>query len=256
MSGRGRGRGRGRTPPSVIQDIIRPELFPDIKLHSSGDNKLLQLIEEQKQQQLSQQQNQELQPTDANNNVKVETAEDDASSALINSMLLSQKKISSNKRSAQTLFLITKGREIHHRIQNSAFHVKATKDVPDIIRYSDSKKAPPITDASTVLSHCLRGKKRTAMGQFVPEELVSGQKSGSSREISRGRAASLTDLEASKDLTRPMVDSNDNVEGVTGVDEEEYEDQGSEDEAEDYVADYYASEGDESDGDNDKEATF
>ena len=68
MSGRGRGRGK-YTPPTggraflmrsaeecgldsrnlrSLQDITRPALFPDIKLHSSGDNRLLRILEQKK----------------------------------------------------------------------------------------------------------------------------------------------------------------------------------------------------------------
>ncbi len=289
----GRGRGRGRAPPTggrlylmrsaeecgfdsrnlrSLQDITRPQLFPDILLHSSGDNKFLRLMEEQEQQQ-QQQQHQQIkheqqldQQQNNNSNVKIEADEHNTVSTtpVSNTIVLPQNKLSGMKRSSQRLYLITKGREIHHRIQNSAFHFKATKDVPDVIRHSMSTMPPPSLDASTVLSYCLSGRKRTAMGKFIPEELVSGQRlgglsgamiSGIDASVAAGRAVSLTDIEA-RDLARPRLGSTDiNAEGGGGgVDEEEYEEPESEDDGEDYVADYYASEDEESDGDN--EPTF
>mmetsp|Transcript_18271 Transcript_18271/g.22995 ORF Transcript_18271/g.22995 Transcript_18271/m.22995 type:complete len:99 (-) Transcript_18271:437-733(-) len=66
MSGRGRGRGRGRAPPTggkmflmrsaeecgfdpkKFRTFGQTELFPDIMFHSSGDNKRLRLLEEQR----------------------------------------------------------------------------------------------------------------------------------------------------------------------------------------------------------------
>jgi hypothetical protein len=304
----GRGRGRGRAPPTggrlflmrsaeecgfdsrnlrSLQDITRPQLFPDIMLHSSGDNKMLRLIEIQKQQkqqemerklllqeeqeQQEQQQQQQQQEQGSNQDkVKAEPVGDEhvvsalagATANAINETVATakklQKQLSGIKRSSQTLYLITKGREIHHRIQNSAFHVKATKDVPDIIRYSDSTKPPSSIDTSSVLSHCLSGRKRTAMGVFVPEELVSGQKLGSGNamsssgidaSIAAGRAVSLNDME---NANRDRLGSTENADGDD--EEDDIVDEGSEEEGEDYVADYNASDAEESDGGN--EATF
>jgi hypothetical protein len=273
----GRGRGRGRAPPTGGRLFAersaeecgldarnlnnnRPELFPEILLHSSGDNKLLQTMEEdalklqeQQQQQQQQKQQQQQQKDIAAGGVKVEN---DGSSPSDNNdnNITPQKKLSGTKRSSQTLFLITKGREIHHRIQNSAYYVKNSK-VPDITRYSDFMKPPPTIDASTVLSHCLRGRKRTKMGYYIPEELVSGQKLGSNTmsngieaSIAAGKAVNLADLEA-----RPTAENEEKGDGE-GEDDEVIDD-GSEEDGADYVNDYYASEGEESAG-GDNELTF
>lgn len=280
----GRGRGRGRAPPTggrlflmrsadecgfdsrnlrSLQDVTRPELFPDILLHSSGDNKMLRLMEEKEAQEQS-----ILAAAAAPNNVKIEaggtatsaSGGGDLSINNVSSAPPPPKKLAGTKLSSQALFLITKGREIHHRIQNSAYHVKATKDVPDIIRYSDSTKPPTVLDASTVLSHCLRGRKRTAMGCFVPEELVSGQKlgvsnamsSGIEASIAAGKAVSLSEIEA-RDLRLSMA--GDNPDNADSGAEEDFVDEGSEEDGEDYCANYYESEGDESAGGG-NEATF
>jgi len=287
MSGRGRGRGRGRAPPTggraflmrsadecgldsrnlrSLQDITRPALFPDILLHSSGD-KQSYLEEEQRRQQQEEEQAAKAAATGGainnnnnNNNtdnttvgVKVEGGNIIISTTTTNA----PKKITGIKRSSQTLFLITKGREIHHRIQHSAFHVKPSKDVPDVIRYAHSTRPQLVIDASTVLSHCLRGQKRTKTGRYVPEELVSGQTMGSSNlnssieaSIAAGRAVSLND-----DWPRQRSTSIENAEDGGGEEDDEIEDQGSEDDGEDYVADHYAS-GDDDSGGGDNEPTF
>ncbi len=292
----GRGRGRGRAPPTggrlflmrsaeecgydarnlrSLQDITRPELFPPMLLHSSGDNKKLDSTENDQPsvtpQQQQQQQGQNGEVT-AENGIG-DTSEAASASASADSQTpptpqqqqqqqpSSSKPANGIKRNAQTLYLITKGREIHHRIQDSAFNVKTTKDVPDIIRYSYASKPPPITDASTVLSHCLRGRKRTVMGYFIPEELVSGQKLGSSSgmDVGGGGGGGGTNnnaggVEPRDGVGRPRLGSVDNADGGGGEEEEFEGDFGSEDEGEDYVADYYASEDEDLDGDN--EATF
>ena len=248
----GRGRGRGRAPPtgsklvlmrsaeecgfdfrnlSSLNDITRPQLFPDILLHSSGNNKHLKIEAEQlKQQEMEQQQ----QLKNKSTNVKTETA---AASSI------PQKKLAGTKRSEQTFFLITKGREIQQRFQKSAFHVKATKDVPDIIRYSDSTNAhkTPKIDASTVLSNCLQGRKRTSMGQFVPEELILGQqlRLGMVEDgIAAGRPLSLADID--KEATAKNADDEDEIAHSDGSFSDDP----------DYGKDHYASDDDNSDGDN------
>lgn len=220
-----------------LQDITRPSLFPDIKLHSSGDNRLLRLLEHQKEGNASK-------PEESG--VKLETKDEEP------------KKLAGVKRSAQTLFLITKGREIHHRIQSSVFYVRPTKDVPDVIRYSDSTKPPPQIDASAVLSNCLRGRKKTKLGRYVPEELVSGQILNSTiaqiHDIGIGTGDNLVELEA-KERRRKRLGSVDTGEADGDADEDVVAEDEEEEDGEDYVKDYYESEGDESAGD-DAEATF
>jgi len=225
-----------------LQDITRPSLFPDIKLHSSGDNRFLRLME----QQLAEQQ------------AKAEAAGepiplDDR-----------PKQLAGVKRSAQTLFLITKGREMHHRIQNSVFYVRPTKEVPDVIRYSDSTRGPPQIDGSVVLSNCLGGRKKTKLGRYVPEELVSGQMQGDGKSLSQSieagiqaaKGVNLADLEA-KEKQRKRAGSMDGDGDGDGEEELILEEDEEEDDGEDYGKDHYESDGDESaGGDGDGEATF
>lgn len=252
----GRGRGKKYTPPSggrmflmrsaeecgldsrnlrSLQDITRPALFPSIKLHSSGDNRML-LVSEQHNQ------------TD---NALLKQEDE--------SIIETKKQVVGVKRSAQTLALISKGREIHHRIQNSVFYVRPTKDVPDVVRYCDSARPPPPEiDASAVLANCLGGRKRTKMGLYVPEELVSGQKLQSSSTGERKSAIisdSLNILAAKERLRLGSIDQAPEDDEEKGDDDYESTQDLEESDGEDYVRDYYESEEDNSD-DGDNEATF
>jgi hypothetical protein len=253
----GRGRGKKYIPPSggrmflmrsaeecgldsrnlrSLQDITRPTLFPPIKLHSSGDNRMLLVSEQHNQTE--------------NSLLKQEDE----------SITETKKQVVGVKRSAQTLSLISKGREIHHRIQNSVFYVRPTKDVPDVVRYCDSARPPPPEiDASAVLANCLGGRKRTKMGLYVPEELVSGQKLQNSSKGEKYSSAILDNLNVLAAKERLRLGSIDQApeeeEENKGDDEYESTEDLEESDGEDYVRDYYESEGDYSDG-GDNEATF
>lgn len=222
------------------RNLPPPALFPDICLHSTGDQKLLSLMQQQEQQQ----QIQELK------NDPEQKESDDAKAAVLKE--LSSSRVA--KRSSQTLFLISKGREMHHRMQSSAFYVRPTKYVPDVIRYSDSTRPPPRIDASAVLSNCLGGQKETVAGRYVPEELISGQVLGplSEQVTAGGKAVNLQSLEANeKMIQKGQTDNSDEDDERFG----ENIDNNEEDDGEDYVMNYYESDGDESDG-GDNEATF
>eukprot|EP00979_Chaetoceros_neogracilis_P003719 scaffold656_cov271-Chaetoceros_neogracile.AAC.29 len=263
MSGRGRGRGRGKYAPPTggraflmrsaeecgldsrnlrsLQDITRPALFPDIKLHSSGDNRLLRILEAKKAE---------------------EAAKAEAAGHPIIPEDEEPVQLAGVKRTAQTLFLITKGREIHHRMQNSVFYVRPTKEVPDVVRYSDSIRPAPQVDAGAVLSNCLGGRKKTKLGTYVPEELVAGQRSVTASSLSQnieagiqaGKSVNLSDLEV-KERNRTRLGSVDGGEPDNEGEEEVIEQSGEEEGGEDYAQNYDESEGEESGGD-DGEPTF
>ena len=367
MSGRGRGRGKKYTPPSgaalflrrsldecglggqnlmsradrstLLSDITRPALFPPIGLHSSGDQRLLVL----EQQQARQKEEEALAALEAaaeggaatgaatgagtgggNGNsadqlqAAVKSEGDLASSSAAAAAAaavagggdgdaFATKPLRIIARSAQTLALIGKSREMHHRLQNSVHYVRPTKDVPDVIRYSERERElryddgdditngngnkyrggnrrssrptpttsdPTAVDASAVLSACLGGRKRTRLGMFVPDELAHGQRTNVRRArsasagaaaglgdaLAAGRAVSLTELEeierkraragsvglanaaaaaAGRGRTTSVGNQADGDDGH--CDGEEVE----EDEGEDYVMNYYESEGDD-----------
>jgi len=232
-----------------LQDITKPSLFPDIKLHSSGNNSALRLLEIQEEEKRI-----KLEEIAAGNGNAASLPDADPKAQLD-----TKAKLSGVKRSAQTLFLMTKGREIQQRIQSSVFYVKPTKDVPDVVRYVDkSMSAPPRIDVSAVLSNCLRGRKKTKLGLYVPAELVTGQYQESARDgkDKSGATVNLADLEA-KERYRKRFGSQDDGEQEGGAAQgEDYDvaDEGEEDEGEDYVKDHYES--DDMDGGDEGEATF
>lgn len=250
MSGRGRGKYKPPTGGKAflmrsaeecgldsrnlrsLQDITRPALFPDINLHSSGDNRILRLMAQKKAE---------------------EVAKAEAAGMPIPDDDDKPKRLAGVKRSAQTIYLIQKGREIQQRIQSSVFYVRPTKDVPDVVRYNDSTKPPPQVDARAVLSHCLEGRTTTEMGRFVPEELVSGQikNTSQSNDDKSKSKINLADLEAEERQRKRLGSADEQDLG----DEEIVADEGEEDDGADYMQNHYESEGDESAGEG-GEATF
>lgn len=197
MSGRGRGRGRGYTPPSgsrlqlqkAAEDCgfdarnlrslqSRPEVFPDIVLHSSG---IPMQIVRQKQ------------------------AEEGGNANAIDDK--APVEVKGVKRSAITNKLIQKGREISNRMQNSAFYVKHAKDVPDVTRYNSSNsviKAEETSIVQKVMMNCLGGRQITKAGLFLPDELIHGGKKWrsdiGSEYDEEGKKLSLEELEAREKL--------------------------------------------------------
>lgn len=245
MAGRGRGRGGGKwAPPSEAKKFflestkecgLDPKnrsfqdapMFKEILLHSSGNQRMLNLINHERDQ--------------GGNQV----GEKDVG------QLEAPKQLSGVKRTLQTVFLIEKGVQIHNRIQNSVFYVRPSKNVPDAIRYSDSTRPPPQIDASAVLSSCLEGRKKTALGSYVPDELVSGQV-----QVETGRLFSSIDAEnvTAKDVNLNEFENKEgrgqrtgSIDGAEGEEDEEFE-QGEEEDGEDYITNYYESEGEESEG--------
>lgn len=168
-------------------------------------------------------------------------------------------------RSAKTIYLVSKSREMHHKFQSSVFYVRSTKEVPDVVRYSDRLRPPPNIDSSAVLGHCLGGRKRTrgeGGGVFVPEELCGGQRRvvpvGAGDEGARKKAEGLNLAAlAAKIKSEGGMDKNDEDGGADEEDGEEYvrEEDGEESDGADYVQNYYESEGDDSGG-SDGEPTF
>lgn len=270
MSGRG-GRGRGgrggRGPQSVSQLYLQNSaqeagidvrllrgasttgIFPELELHSSGERKLLgQEIERLKNGK----------STSSGGKEGVGNGGGGDGAQVKRGVPVATKSgapAPEKPRSAETIYLISKSREIHHRFQSSVFYVRSTKEVPDVVRYSDRLRPPPNIDASAVLSHCLGGKKRTrgdGGGVFVPEELCGGQRrvtgvGGMDEETSKkAKGLNLAAL-ARKIKSDGGMDKDgdgDDEEVEFGITEED----GEESDGADYVQNYYESDGDESNG--------
>lgn len=115
-----------------------------------------------------------------------------------------------------------------------------------------------LPDASNVLANCLGGHKRTAMGAFFPDELLSGQQTSrkafrSVRHAATKGGANLDEL--AKREASGVRGGSDNED-----DDEEYpEDDGEEEEENaDYTKNYYESDDDDGGGggDDDGEPVF
>jgi len=251
--GRGRGgrggRGGGRGPQSASAQYLHNSaqeagidvrlirgatgaggIFPDLELHSSGERRL--------------------------NAKESENLRNGGGGGVVGKDGAEQEPPAAEKpRSAGTIRLVSKAREMHHRFQSSVFYVRSTREVPDVVRHSDVLRPPPNVDASAVLQHCLGGKKRTrgeGGGAFVPEELCGGQRRAGEDDEDEGRKRKARGLNLAA-LARRI-----RSEGVDGDDEEEFGERGEDEEESDgadYVQNYYESEGDESKG-SDGEPTF
>ena len=306
MSGRGRGRGRGRGgsgPRSISQQYLQNSaqeagldikhvgrgvmgngIFPDLELHSSGERRLhsheSENLKDRKSSSSTASSNDTTKAAAENGNgnngakVKQEPGTTTTSSSSTPTTATPTKP-----KSSKTIYLISKSRELHHRFNNSVFNIRgSTKEVPDVIRYSDRlRQVPSNINASDVLSHCLGGMKRTrgeGGGVFVPEELCGGQKQKRrsmmmnneciiEEGINKKGGVNLAELAAKEGLID--IDNNDDEQkapggGGGGDDEEgvlgeEIQEDGEESDGADYVANYYESEGDESKG-SDGEPTF
>ncbi len=232
MSGRGRGRGRGRAPPSgarlllqrsakeaglddgnlrSLQDITRPQLFPDYEWHSSG----------RKGHHLS---GEPIVPPSSDEDVVTPVAKP--------------------KRSSSTIYLINKSREIHHRFQNSSFFVHPTQEA-DVIRYGKERQQQQQRADLLILKQM--GK--TADPDYIPQELLRDDDLGHVYGYDDGtfKKRSLDDLAAEERADRRKRRDNDGEddgqfsEAADPMDEEDEEDV-------DYTTNHYQSEGEESVG--------
>ena len=258
MSGRGRGRGRGRGsgPASVSQQFLLRSaqeagfdvrnlralnstsggIFPDLEWHSSGERRLIS--------------------GEADGTVTVKT---DVNGEMVikeeSGIEGEPVEEATMARTPQQIYLITKSREMHHKFQSSIFFVRTTKEVPDVVRYSDRLAPPPNIDSGAVLSNCLGGRKRTRAGVFVPEELCGGQRRISGRGDKQSKQLKELNLEElAKKIANEEEDMNEEEDKPEG-DDVSYEDDDEESTGADYEKNYYESDGDESNG-SDGEPTF
>jgi len=243
MSGRGRGRGRGAPPSGArlllqrsakeaglddgnlrsLQDITRPELFPDYEWHSSGKKG-------------------HIQPGD----VVVQPSSTVAAGASTNGGNdgNSMTALAKPKRSPATIYLINKSREIHHRFQNSAFYVHPTQEA-DVIRHGKERQHQQQRADLLILKHI--GK--TADPRYIPSELLRDDDLGSvyGQDHSAFKKRSLDDLAAEERADRRKRREDEGEEDGQFNDAPEAMDEESEEDV-DYGTNHYESEGDESAG--------
>lgn len=249
MSGRGRGRGRGRAPPSGarlllqrsakeagldernlrnIQDLTKPQLFPDYEWHSSGRS---------------------------GHNLPGEPIVQPSfveSSSIIDGKPQLQ-AVAKPKRTPKTIYLINKSREIHDRFQNSAFYVHPTQEA-DVIRHGKERQQQQQRADLLILKQM--GK--TADPDYIPPELLRDEDLdnlyGSDDETFRKR--SLDDLAAEERADRRRRRENDGEDDGQFSDAAEAMDEDDEDDV-DYATNHYESDDEDSMGGvGGDEATF
>lgn len=157
------------------------------------------------------------------------------------------------KRSASTIYLINKTRELHHRFEQSPYYVRPTIEY-DVVRYG--KRPRPVEPDISVLEHI----PKMADPDFMPPELLqktTTQLSMKELMATAGAPAKSLTLEelAAQELKRRREAMEAAEEG--NLSDIEVEEDEEEDEVADYTANYYASDDDDGgdDGGGD-EATF
>jgi hypothetical protein len=156
------------------------------------------------------------------------------------------------KRSASTIYLINKTREIHHRFEQSPYYVRPTIE-SDVVRYG--KRPRPVEPDISVLEHI----PKMADPDFMPPELLqktTTQLSMKELMATAGVPAKSLTLEelAAQELKRRREALDAEEEG--NLSDIEVEEDEEEDEVADYTANYYASDDDEGGDEGGDEATF
>jgi hypothetical protein len=244
----GRGRGRGRAPPSgarlllqrsakeaglddgnlrSLQDITRPQLFPDYEWHSSGNKGHMLPGDPDIEPSSTVAAGVSALSANSDNDVKPLTA------------------VAKTKRSASTIYLINKSREIHHRFQNSAFYVHPTQEA-DVIRHGKERQQQQQRADLLILKQM--GK--TADPHCIPPELLRDEDLGNIYGHDGGafKKRSLDDLAAEERADRRKRRENDEEDEGQFSDAPDAMEEEEEEEDADYGTNHYESDGDESAG--------
>lgn len=254
----GRGRGRGRAPPSgarlllqrsakeagldesnlrSLQDITKPQLFPDYEWHSSG-RKGHNLPGDPV-----------VQPSLHMSSAVGVTTSSTASGDEVNPLEAPPPltAVAKPKRSASAIYLINKSREIHHRFQNSAFFVHPTQEA-DVIRHGKERQQQQQRADLLVLKQM----DKTADPQYIPPELlrdddflnIYGQDDGAFKK------RTLEDLAAEERADRRKRREKEAGEADDGEFSDAMPDHMDEESEEDvdYATNHYASDDEESAG--------
>jgi hypothetical protein len=208
-----------------LQDITKPQLFPDYEWHSSGK------------------QGHMLPGDPVIQPLSVESAGISALSANSDNDVKPLTAVAKTKRSASTIYLINKSREVHHRFQNSAFYVHPTQEA-DVIRHGKERQQQQQRADLLILKQM--GK--TADPHCIPPELLRDDDLGNIYGHDGGafKKRSLDDLAAEERADRRKRKENEDEgqfsDAPDAIEEEE------EEEDVDYGTNHYESEGDESAG--------
>jgi hypothetical protein len=209
-----------------LQDITRPQLFPDYEWHSSGRNG-------------------HILPGDpviqSSSAVAADVA---ASSADGETDANAFRAVAKPKRSPSTIFLINKSREIHHRFQNSAFYVQPTQEA-DVIRYGKERQQQQQRADLLILKQM----DKTADPHYIPPELLRDDDLGNiyGHDYGAFKKRSLDDLAAEETAHRRKRRENEGEDDGQFSDAQDPMDDEEEEDV-DYATNHYESEGDESVG--------
>lgn len=240
MSGRGRGRGRGRAPPSGarqllqrsaqeagldagnlrnLQDITRPQLYPDFEWHSSG-----------------------------------RMGHDVDTATTIGASTHSQ--MAPSKRAKESMvYLINKGREMQHWFQESPCYVRPSQEL-DVVRYN--KRPRPLEADVNVASYIGNAADpRYIPSELLPDKIPqSDLKAEDGEDGVPKRAQTLEELAAEEQRKKngPKV-GEDGEEQARELSDNDVEEE-DEEEVADYTQDYYASDDESDGGGNEDEAIF
>lgn len=238
MSGRGRGRGRGRgAPPSgarlllqrsaqeagldagnlrSLQDITKPQLFPDFEWHSSGH----------------------------------EGFEPPSTPSALPS---SQSASSAKRAAASNIYLINKSREIHHRFQDSPFYVRPSQEV-DVVRYN--KRPRPLEPDAHLAEHIGKTADPKYLPEELLPNKVAASTLKISELGDDGlpkKAKTLEELAAEEQRKKAAGEDAEEQGELSDTLDLEEED---EEEVADYTTNYYASDDESDDGGGGDEAVF
>ncbi|CAB9512327.1 expressed unknown protein [Seminavis robusta] len=241
MSGRGRGRGRGRGAPPSGAKLL---LMRSAQESGLGDQNLKSLT-------------------------------DITKPALFPEMPWNYQDHQSTNESKlkQSTYLINKGREIDHRIQNSAHWIRRSQTQVDVVRYQSDKKShrggsrQPVSVDVAVLEQM--GKNLAADEAYTPADLVPNRRKKRSLEDGgtggddgdhKNKKPTLEELEH-KERVRKREDAQraNNLEEEGENDgnlSDEVAPDDDEEEVEDYTKDYFASDDESAGDDGEAEATF
>jgi len=149
-------------------------------------------------------------------------------------------------------YLIRKGRDITHRMQQSPCYLRPTQEV-DVLRYRKKRQRRPCDMA--VLEYL----GHAASKEYIPDELLG--KKPVARDMNNNDLLTTDNMSLEELAAMELLKSKEKEDGEEGEEEEDVDDDGlfekeeEDEEAEDYVMNHYESEGDESDG-GDDEPTF
>lgn len=158
------------------------------------------------------------------------------------------KEIKQTKRSASSIYLIRKSREIHMQMQESVYFVRPQTEV-DIVRYRKRPRTSELSCDRAILEHM---GKNVANSSHVPEELLQRRTKKTAKASAKTKSGDLSIDDIAAKVKNEIEGEGEDDEQIV----DQVEDEDEEDDGEDYVRDYYQSEDESAGGGDDGEPTF